>query len=40
MVDVGEVNHLKGDRLLAKVIRLAEGDVEPDAPEGLKGPNG
>jgi hypothetical protein len=34
MVDVGEVNLLKGERLLAEVVRLAEGDIEPDTPEG------
>ena len=34
MVDAREVNHLKGEWLLTKVVWLAEGDVEPDAPEG------
>jgi hypothetical protein len=34
MVDAGEVDHLEGERLLAKVIQLAEGDVEPNTPEG------
>ena len=34
VVDVGEVNHLKGEWLLVEVVRLAEGDAEPDAPEG------
>jgi hypothetical protein len=34
VVDAGEVNHLKGEWLLAEVVRLAKGDVEPDAPEG------
>jgi hypothetical protein len=34
MVDTREVNHLEGERLLTEVVRLAEGDAEPDAPEG------
>jgi hypothetical protein len=34
VVDVGEVDHLEGERFLGKVVRLAEGDIEPDAPEG------
>ena len=34
MVDAGEVNHLKGEWLLAEVVWLAEGDIEPDAPKG------
>ena len=34
MVDAGEVNHLEGEWLLAEVVRLAEGEVEPDAPGG------
>jgi hypothetical protein len=34
MVDTGEVDHLVGERLLAEVVRLAEGDVESNAPEG------
>ena len=34
VVNTGEVNHLKGEWLLAEVVRLAEGDVEKDAPEG------
>jgi hypothetical protein len=34
VVDVGEVDHLEGERFLVKVVRLAEGDIEPDAPEG------
>ena len=34
MVDIGEVNHLKGEWLLAKVVQLAEGDVEPNATKG------
>jgi hypothetical protein len=34
VVDTEEVNNLEGERLLAKVVWLAEGDVEPDAPEG------
>jgi hypothetical protein len=34
MVNTGEVHHLKGEHLLPKVIRLAEGDIELDAPEG------
>jgi hypothetical protein len=34
VVDTGEVDDLKGGWLLTKVVRLAEGDVEPDAPEG------
>jgi hypothetical protein len=35
MVDVREVDHLEGDQLLLEVVRLAEGDVELDAPEGI-----
>jgi hypothetical protein len=34
MVDTREVDDLEGERLLAEVVQLAEGDVEPDAPEG------
>jgi hypothetical protein len=34
MVDTEEVNHLEGEWLLVEVVRLAEGDVEPDVPEG------
>ena len=34
MVDAGEVDDLEGERLLAEVVGLAEGDIEPDAPEG------
>ena len=34
MVDAGEVNHLEGEWLLAEVVWLAEGDVEPDTLEG------
>jgi hypothetical protein len=34
MVDTREVDHLKGEWLLAKVSWLTEGDVEPDAPKG------
>jgi hypothetical protein len=34
VVDTREVDNLKGKWLLADVVRLAEGDVEPDAPEG------
>ena len=32
MVDIGEVNDLEGERLLAEVVWLAKGDAEPDAP--------
>jgi hypothetical protein len=32
MLDTREVHHLEGERLLSEVARLAEGDVEPDAP--------
>ena len=35
MVDAREVNHIKGERLLAEVVWLAEGEVELDAPEGM-----
>ena len=31
MVEAREVDHLEGEWLLAKVVWLAEGDVEPDA---------
>ena len=34
MVDAGEVDHLKGERFLAEVVWLAEGDVELDVPKG------
>ena len=34
MVDTREVDHLEGERLLVKVVCLAEGDVEPDVLEG------
>jgi hypothetical protein len=34
VVDAEEVNHLKGEWFLVKVVWLAEGDVELDAPEG------
>ena len=34
MVDAREFNHLKGEWILAKVVQLAEGEVEPDAPKG------
>jgi hypothetical protein len=34
MVDTGEINALKGEGLLMEVVWLAEGDIEPDAPEG------
>jgi hypothetical protein len=34
MVDVGEVHHLEGEWLVLEVVWLAEGGVEPDAPEG------
>ena len=34
MVDGGEVNHLEGEWLLAEVVQRAEGDIEPDAPQG------
>jgi hypothetical protein len=34
MVDIGEVDDLEGEWLLVEVVRLAKGDVEPDAPEG------
>jgi hypothetical protein len=33
MADTGEVDNLKGEWLLAEVVRLAEGDVEPDVPD-------
>jgi hypothetical protein len=34
MVDIGEVDDLEGEQLLAEVVQLAKGDVEPDAPKG------
>jgi hypothetical protein len=34
VVDARKVDHVKGERLLVEVVRLAEGDVEPDVPEG------
>jgi hypothetical protein len=34
VVDTREVHHLEGERLLLEVDRLAEGDVEPNVPEG------
>ena len=34
VVDAREVDDLEGERLLAEVVWLAEGDVEPDVPEG------
>ena len=34
VLDAREVNHLKGEWLLAEVVRLAEGVIQPDAPEG------
>ena len=34
VVDAEEVDHLKGEWLLAKIIRLAEDDAESDAPKG------
>jgi hypothetical protein len=34
MVDIREVDHLKGKRLLAEVVRLVEGEDEPDVLEG------
>jgi hypothetical protein len=34
MVDTGEVNDHEGEWLLVEVVRLAEGDVEPDVPKG------
>jgi hypothetical protein len=34
VVDAGKGNDLKGERLLVEVVLLAEGDVEPDVPEG------
>jgi hypothetical protein len=33
MVDVEEVHHLDGERLLLEAVWLAEGDVEPDTSE-------
>jgi hypothetical protein len=33
VVDTREVNHLKDELLLAEVVWLAEGDVEPYAPK-------
>ena len=34
MVDAKEVNHLEGEWLLVEVVRLAEGDTEPDVLKG------
>jgi len=34
VVDPREVDDLEGEEFLAEVVRLTEGDVEPDAPEG------
>ena len=34
VVDAMEVNYLEGEWLLAEVVWLAEGDIEPDAPKG------
>jgi hypothetical protein len=34
VVGARKVDHVKGEQLLAEVVRLAEGDVEPDALEG------
>ena len=34
MVDIGEVDDLKGEWILVEVVRLAKDDIEPDAPEG------
>ena len=34
LVDAKKVDHLEGEWLLAEVVRLADGDAEPDAPEG------
>jgi hypothetical protein len=33
MVDAREVHHLEGEWLLMELVWLAEGDIEPDAPE-------
>ena len=34
MIDTREVDDLEGEWLLAEVVWLAEGDIEPDAPKG------
>jgi hypothetical protein len=34
MVDVGEVNDLEGEWLLAEVVRLAKDDIELDVLDG------
>ena len=34
VVDSREVDHLEDEWLLVEVVRLAEGEVEPDAPKG------
>ena len=34
MLNAEEVNHLEGEWLLMEVVRLAEGDIELDMPEG------
>ena len=34
MVDVKEVEYLKGERLLVEVVQLVKGDAKPNALEG------
>ena len=34
LLDFSAVSDLEGQRLLVEVVRLAEGDVEPNAPDG------
>jgi hypothetical protein len=34
ILDTRKVDDLEGEWFLAEVVRLAEGDVEPDVPEG------
>jgi hypothetical protein len=34
VVDTGKIDDLEGEWLLVEVVRLAEGDAEPDAPKG------
>jgi hypothetical protein len=35
LVDIREVDDLEGEWLLAEVVRLVKGAIEPKAPEGL-----
>jgi hypothetical protein len=35
VVDAVEVDDIEGEWLLAKVVRLAKGDVELDTPSGM-----